>query len=54
MPLLVVPGASPSFLAELPIGWLHHAGEASPDLVDLLTRLGIRDLGTLALPEGVG
>ncbi|MBX3314498.1 MAG: DNA polymerase Y family protein [Actinobacteria bacterium] len=46
--LLVGAGGSPAFLAGLPVGWLHRTGEASVELVDLLVRLGIRDLGALA------
>ena len=46
--LLVDPGASASFCASLPIGWLQLLGEATPELVDLFTRLGLRRLGDLA------
>ncbi|MDP1819754.1 MAG: DNA polymerase Y family protein [Acidimicrobiales bacterium] len=40
---VVAPGATPAFLAELPLAALEQ-----PDLVDVLTRLGIRTLGALA------
>lgn len=50
-PLLVEPDGSPAFLAPLPVGWLHDAGEASVDLIDLLVRLGLRDLRSLAALE---
>lgn len=46
--LVVEPGGSPAFLGRLAVGWLHRVGEASIELVDLLIRLGIRDLGSLA------
>jgi protein ImuB len=41
--VIVAPGGSAAFLAELPIGTLE-----DPGLVDLLTRLGIRTLGAFA------
>ncbi|MDQ6937998.1 MAG: DNA polymerase Y family protein [Actinomycetota bacterium] len=41
--VLVPPGESASFLADLPIGTVDH-----PELVDLLVRLGIRTLGAFA------
>ncbi|MCB0976377.1 MAG: DNA polymerase Y family protein [Acidimicrobiales bacterium] len=47
-PLLVGVGESPAFLAPLPVAWLARTGEASVDLVDLLVRLGVRNLGDLA------
>ena len=47
-PLLVAPGGSPAFLAPLPVGWLHLVGDADAEVVDLLVRLGVRDLGGLA------
>ncbi len=52
-PVLVAPGASASFCAPLPIGWLQALGEAQPELIDLFARLGLRRLGDLAdLPVG--
>lgn len=47
-PCLVPPGASRSFLAPLPIGWLNLAGPIDADLIDLLGRMGLRRLGDLA------
>jgi len=46
-PGIVEPGGSPAFLAPLPIDWLHRMGEGSVELVDLLHRLGVHDLGAL-------
>ena len=46
--LVVDPGASPTFVAGLPIGWLAALGEVTPELVDLLGRLGVRTLGEFA------
>lgn len=46
--VVVEPGASSAFVADLPIEWLHRLDEASPDLVDLFIRLGLRRLGDLA------
>lgn len=46
--LVVEPGSSPEFVAALPASWLVALGDASPDLVDLLARLGLRTLGHLA------
>jgi protein ImuB len=46
---VVVPtGASPAFLAPLPVGWLRELGDASPELIELFARLGLRTLGALA------
>jgi protein ImuB len=45
---VVPPGTSPAFLEPLPIGWLRELGDASPELVELFARLGIRTLGALA------
>jgi protein ImuB len=45
---VVAPGTSPAFLEPLPVGWLRELGDASPELVELLVRLGIRTLGALA------
>ncbi len=50
-PVVVEAGRSPEFCAPLPIGWLQTLGEADADLVDLLTRLGVRRLGDLAALE---
>jgi protein ImuB len=47
-PVIVEPGASPSFCAELPIGWLQTLGECDAELVELFGRLGLRRLGDLA------
>ncbi|WP_375496714.1 DNA polymerase Y family protein [uncultured Jatrophihabitans sp.] len=44
--VIVEPGGSPDFLAELPVETLDPAGTST--LVDLLTRLGIRTLGAFA------
>ncbi|MFZ9015500.1 MAG: DNA polymerase Y family protein [Ilumatobacteraceae bacterium] len=46
--MVVDPGASPSFLAPLPTGWLAELGEISSDLVELFVRLGLGRLGDLA------
>ncbi len=45
---VVSPGASPVFLAPLPLRWLLDAGEVASELVELVARLGIRTLGELA------
>ncbi|HEX6425635.1 MAG TPA: DNA polymerase Y family protein [Acidimicrobiales bacterium] len=48
-PVVVAPGASPGFLAPLPVTVLAEpGGPAGPDLVDVLGRLGVRTLGDLA------
>lgn len=47
-PMVVPAGASPEFLAPLPIAWLHHTNEATPEMVDLFSRLGLTTLGALA------
>lgn len=45
----VVPtGASSAFLAPLPVAWLRELGDASPELVELFARLGLRTFGALA------
>ncbi len=46
--LVVTPDGTPAFVAPLTIGWLRELGEVPADLVDLLARLGVRTLGTLA------
>ena len=51
--VLVDPGESPAFCADLPIGWLHTLGECDPDLVELFGRLGLRRLGDLAALDAV-
>ena len=44
---------SASYLAALTVGWLRDVGEATPELVELFIRLGLRTLGDLAaLPAG--
>jgi protein ImuB len=47
-PVAVAPGESASYLAELTVGWLREVGEATPELVELFVRLGLRTLGDLA------
>jgi protein ImuB len=47
-PIVVDPGESPRFCAELPVGWLQTLGEVDADLVDLFVRLGLRRLGDIA------
>ena len=50
---MVAPGGSASYLAPLTVGWLREVGEATPELVELFIRLGLRTLGDLAaLPAG--
>jgi protein ImuB len=52
-PIVVALGATPDFLAPLPVAWLHHAGEVDPELVGLFARIGLARLGDLAaLPAG--
>ncbi len=47
--VLVVPsGESPGFLAPRPLSWLIEVGEAAPELVGLLHRLGFTCLGDVA------
>ena len=46
--VIVEPGRSPAFCAELPIGWLQTLGEGDAELVELFGRLGLRRLGELA------
>ena len=47
--VIVVPsGDSPRFVEPLPVTWLSELGEATPELVDLFLRLGLRTLGQLA------
>jgi len=47
-PVIVEPGGSPAFCADLPIGWLQTLGECDAELVELFGRLGLRRLGELA------
>jgi len=47
-PVIVEPGGSPAFCADLPIGWLQTLGECDAELVELFGRLGLRRLGDLA------
>jgi protein ImuB len=47
-PVVVPPGGSPAHLAPLPVAWLAELGEATPELVELLVRLGVVTLGDLA------
>ncbi len=47
-PVIVDPGASSVFCADLPIGWLQTLGECNAELVELFGRLGLRRLGELA------
>lgn len=51
--VVVPPGGSAASLASLPVHWLHQTGEVPADLVDLLSRLGIRTLGALAALDRV-
>jgi protein ImuB len=56
-PVMVEPGESPAFCAEVSIGWLQTLGESDPELVELFTRLGLRRLGDLAAlpaPDVIG
>ena len=51
--VVVAPGESASYLAPLTVGWLRDVGDATPELVELFIRLGLRTLGDLAaLPAG--
>jgi protein ImuB len=52
-PVIVEPGESPGFCAELPIGWLQTLGESDPELIELFARLGLRRLGDLAALSAV-
>lgn len=45
---VVPPGRSPDFLSRLPVSVLHRHGEISHDTVDLLQRLGLRTLASVA------
>ncbi len=47
-PVVVAPGGSACYLAPLTVGWLRDVGDATPELVDLFIRLGLRTLGDLA------
>jgi protein ImuB len=46
---VVEPGASAAYLTPLTVGWLRDVGEATPELVELFTRLGLRTLGDVAV-----
>jgi protein ImuB len=46
--VIIEPGGSPAFCADLPIGWLQTLGECNAELVELFGRLGLRRLGELA------
>jgi protein ImuB len=46
--VVVAPGGSPEYVTGLPVAWLRELGEATPELVDLFVRLGLRTLGQLA------
>jgi protein ImuB len=45
---VVSAGGSPAYVAPLTVAWLRELDEATPELVDLLVRLGVRTLGALA------
>lgn len=47
-PVIVDPGDSVAFCADLPIGWLQTLGEIDAELVELFGRLGLRRLRDLA------
>lgn len=47
-PVVVPPGGSAEYLAPRSLRWLVEVGDAGPDLVGVLERLGIRTLGDLA------
>ena len=47
-PLIVRPGTTPAFLAELPVAQLRRDDARREELVDLLERLGLRTLGAFA------
>jgi protein ImuB len=51
--VIVEPGSSPAFCADLPIGWLQTLGECDAELVELFGRLGLRRLGDLAALSAV-
>lgn len=46
--MVVEAGESCAFISPLPIGWLQHMGEISPELSDLFSRLGLGTCGRLA------
>jgi protein ImuB len=46
--LVIPPGGSPDFVGPLPVAWLRELGEATPELVELLVRLGLGRFGQLA------
>lgn len=47
-PVVLEPGASPAFLADLPIGTLVESAGSDPSFVDVLGRLGLTTLGHFA------
>jgi protein ImuB len=49
---VIAAGGSAEFLAPLPVAWLRLLGDAEPELVDVLSRLGIHTLGDLAAVSG--
>ena len=51
-PVIVPAGATPGFLAPLPVAWLHELGEADPELVGLFARMGLARLGDVAGLDG--
>jgi protein ImuB len=52
-PVIVEAGESPTFCADLPLGWLQTLGESDPELIELFARLGLRRLGDLAALSAV-
>jgi protein ImuB len=46
--MVVAAGEARAFLEPLPVAWLRLLGEATPELVDLFARLGLRTFGALA------
>jgi protein ImuB len=47
-PVVVAPGNSADYLAQLPVAWLAELGEVDAELVGLFARLGLARLGDLA------
>lgn len=45
---VVPPAGSPAYLAPLPVAWLSEVGDADAELIEVLSRLGIRTLGEFA------
>ncbi len=46
--LVIPPGGSTEFVETFPVAWLRELGEVTPELVDLLVRLGLPTFGHLA------